>query len=241
MIAISPRAERHKLRVYYDTEFVENGSTIDLISIGMIREDGEMYYAVSDEFNLDAARAHPFVSKEVLPALDISENLWQSRASIAKQVSGFLKVPKVELWAWYGSYDHVCLAQLFGTMMDFPKHVPMWTNDLRQEVHRLGNPKLPEQTVGLHNALADACFLKTRAEFIREIAINTGDLVEAAGANRYSADLLNDIMTLVAKHATILETSNARLQKMTDKKLAKASVDNRRNSSQITRSRSPLP
>jgi hypothetical protein len=38
------------LRYFYDTEFIENGKTIDLISIGVVREDGRSYYAVSTEF-----------------------------------------------------------------------------------------------------------------------------------------------------------------------------------------------
>lgn len=36
-------------RYYYDTEFLENGRTIELISIGIVNEDGEGYYAVNAE------------------------------------------------------------------------------------------------------------------------------------------------------------------------------------------------
>ncbi len=51
-------------------------------------------------------------------------------------------------------------------MIDLPKGVPMWTNDLRQEVHRLGNPELPEQPSGLHNALEDARHLKAMDDHV---------------------------------------------------------------------------
>ena len=34
------------MRIFYDTEFLEDGKTIDLISIGMVAEDGREYYAV---------------------------------------------------------------------------------------------------------------------------------------------------------------------------------------------------
>lgn len=37
------------MRYYYDTEFLEDGSTIALISIGIVNEDGEAYYAVNAE------------------------------------------------------------------------------------------------------------------------------------------------------------------------------------------------
>jgi len=36
-------------RYFYDTEFLENGRTIELISIGIVSEDGEAYYAVNAE------------------------------------------------------------------------------------------------------------------------------------------------------------------------------------------------
>lgn len=37
------------MRYYYDTEFLEDGATIALISIGIVNEDGEAYYAVNAE------------------------------------------------------------------------------------------------------------------------------------------------------------------------------------------------
>jgi len=39
------------MRYWYDTEFIEDGSTIDLISIGIVAEDGREYYAISTEFS----------------------------------------------------------------------------------------------------------------------------------------------------------------------------------------------
>ena len=35
------------MRYFYDTEFLEDGETIDLISIGIVAEDGREYYAVN--------------------------------------------------------------------------------------------------------------------------------------------------------------------------------------------------
>lgn len=39
------------MRYFYDTEFIEDGHTIDLISIGVVAEDGRSYYAISKAFN----------------------------------------------------------------------------------------------------------------------------------------------------------------------------------------------
>ncbi len=46
-------------RYFYDCEFIEDGRTIDLVSIGVVAEDGREFYAVSTEF--DPARAVPWV------------------------------------------------------------------------------------------------------------------------------------------------------------------------------------
>ncbi len=43
------------MNFYLDTEFREDGKTIDLISIGMINSYGKTYYAVSKEFDLKKA------------------------------------------------------------------------------------------------------------------------------------------------------------------------------------------
>lgn len=156
------------MKYFYDTEFVEDGVTIDLVSIGIVKEDGNMYYAVSSEFNQEKFMARPWMMENVWPSLpqragllDLGHHAVKTRAKIRDDVYTFLKEGgSPELWAWYGSYDHVALAQLFGTMMDFPAGIPMWTNDLRQEVHRLDcMDKLPEQAAGKHNALEDALHL----------------------------------------------------------------------------------
>lgn len=39
------------MRIFYDCEFIEDGRTIDLISIGMVREDGEELYLVNEEID----------------------------------------------------------------------------------------------------------------------------------------------------------------------------------------------
>lgn len=99
--------------------------------------------------------------------LDMSNGLVKRRAVIAAEVRGFLLAePDPELWAWYGAYDHVVLCQLWGRMIDVPKGVPMWTNDLKQEVMRRGNPTMPKQVDGEHNALADARHVKAMYEFL---------------------------------------------------------------------------
>ena len=54
-------------RFFYDTEFIEDGTTIDLVSIGVVDETGREFYAVSTEF--DERRAIPWVRRHVLDQL----------------------------------------------------------------------------------------------------------------------------------------------------------------------------
>ena len=44
-------------RYFYDCEFIEDGRTIDLVSIGVVDEHGREFYAVSTEFDPTAGRA----------------------------------------------------------------------------------------------------------------------------------------------------------------------------------------
>jgi hypothetical protein len=146
------------LRYFYDSEFVEDGVTIDLISIGVVAEDGREYYAVSTEF--DAGRAGPWVRRNVLPKLPPrSSDLWRTRERIRDDLRKFL-IPRTgmrpELWAWIGAYDHVALCQLWGSMVDLPAGIPRFTNELRQHWEAHGRPELPAPPSNAHDALADA-------------------------------------------------------------------------------------
>ena len=147
-------------RFFYDTEFIEDGETIDLVSIGIVRDDGRTYYAISEDHRPELASQ--WVEDNVLDQLpDRSDSAWKPLDEIAFEVAvGLQAGGPIELWADYGAYDHVALCQLFGTMMDLPSHVPMFTHEFQQEWERAGKPKLPTQEGDEHNALADALYLK---------------------------------------------------------------------------------
>jgi len=155
------------VKYFYDTEFDEDGRTIELISLAMVAEDGREFYRVSNEF--EPARCNAFVQANVLPHLP-AKDLWIDRKQMRTELLDFIGADEhPELWAYYAAYDHVALAQLWGPMIDLPKPLPMWTNDLMQECQRLGNPKLPEQSSGEHDALEDARWLKHRYEWLQGV------------------------------------------------------------------------
>lgn len=173
------------MRYFYDTEFIEDGHTIDLISIGVVAEDGRTYYAISKAFN--AKKASAWVQANVLahlpprnvnfsdvsvsPRLKEESRAWKNRRDIREDLLQFIgDDPKPELWGYYADYDHVALCQLFGRMIDLPKGWPMYTRDLKQWCDQLGNPKLPKQGEDEHHALADARWNKQVFEFLSVIA-----------------------------------------------------------------------
>jgi len=169
------------VRVCYDAEFLEDGRVIDLISIALVADDGREYYAVSRDATRGRLarriRRNEWLMANVVPALpqpagdarNSTPRRWlfnyadprvKPRHQIAAEVTAFIldTPPPRQLWADYGAYDHVLLAQLSGRMTDLPAGVPMWTHDLRQEAEALGYPDPPPmpRRAAAHNALDDA-------------------------------------------------------------------------------------
>jgi 3' exoribonuclease, RNase T-like len=193
------------MRYWVDTEFIENGSTIDLISIGIVADDGREYYAINRD--CDFSKASDWVEENVLNPIglsrDIGANINPQNASpntlesyLCMRKKEFITLnvlefmggesivtdhpeserivsqlkpghSKPEIWGYYADYDWVVFAQLFGTMMDLPTGFPMYCRDIKQECDRLGNPELPAQASGEHNALADARHNKKMWEFLQ--------------------------------------------------------------------------
>ena len=160
------------MRFFYDCEFIEDGLTIDLVSIGVVDEEGREFYAVSTEFDPD--RAGPWVRQNVLNQLPSpADKAWRGRERIREDLLDFLNArnaarDEVELWAWFAAYDHVALAQLWGAMPALPRALPRFTRDLRQRWDDVGRPKLPAPPVDAHDALADARHNLARWKVIEE-------------------------------------------------------------------------
>lgn len=149
------------MKFWFDTEFIEDGKTIDLISIGIIAEDGRTYYAEAQE--CDRSLASDWVRENVLVHTD--DAFLRPRADIASDIVSFVG-EKPEFWAYYADYDWVVLCQLYGTMMDLPEGWPMYCRDIKQVCDEHGNPRLPQPATVEHNALADAVWAKAAHEFL---------------------------------------------------------------------------
>lgn len=57
------------MRFFYDCEFLEDGVTIELISIGIVGDDGREYYAIASDAPWDRIKRHPWLMRNVVPSL----------------------------------------------------------------------------------------------------------------------------------------------------------------------------
>ena len=73
------------MRIFFDTEFIEDGKTMDLLSIGMVREDGRRFYA--ENADADMSKASDWVKQNVFPFLGNVEP--RSRSEIAAAIIDF--------------------------------------------------------------------------------------------------------------------------------------------------------
>jgi hypothetical protein len=166
----------------YDTEFLEDGNTIELISIGIVSDDGREYYGINSDADWDRIRKDDWLMDNVVRHLPTHSTgqvekhtgfgdkgySWggllmrdvrvKPKWVIANEVREFLLAgDDPELWAYYAAYDHVALAQLWGRMINLPKGLPMWTHDLMQHLEQMPEDfEKPPQDGDEHNALADA-------------------------------------------------------------------------------------
>jgi hypothetical protein len=164
------------MKYFIDTEFIEGFHKplfgkrrhfIDLISIGIVAEDGREYYAISKEFSYH--KASQWVKDNVIsklpsktvnfydsPTAKAEARLWKSNAQIVKEIRAFIEREEnvhtgpIEFYAYYADYDWVLFCSLFGTMMDLPKGFPMYCNDLKQilddKVHKIVTEHLAHLT-----------------------------------------------------------------------------------------------
>lgn len=159
------------MRYYFDTEF----NKLTLISIGIVSQDHQEYYAVSSEYTRDDCS--PWVKENVLPFLEPDEyttdTLVKSTQQIAYDIYNFVgnirsinKAP--EFWAYFADHDWVLMCELFGGMLNMPRGWPQFCMDLQQLRYHKGYRfnKLPEQNEKQHNALHDARWNKQVYDYL---------------------------------------------------------------------------
>ena len=153
-------------RYFLDTEFMEDGKTIELLSLGIVCADGREFYAVNSE--ADHSHANDWVKANVLPHLGTGP--YMTRAGIRDELLRFFPGHgNPEVWGYYSDYDWVLFCQLFGRMVDLPNFFPQFCMDLKQLSVELGSPRHPKQVGTEHNALNDARWNRDLFNYLRTV------------------------------------------------------------------------
>lgn len=158
------------MRYFFDTEFIESGRDhpIEIISIGMVAEDGRELYIeradvpwhLADQWVLDNVKPHLHMEHR--------KSIEAMRLAILNFIADGYERP--EFWAFFADYDWVVLCGLFGKMIDLPSGWPRYCRDLKQEADRLGAPRnqQPKQSGTEHHALADARWNREMYQWLRD-------------------------------------------------------------------------
>lgn len=138
------------MKYFFDTEFHEykigDINTIELISIGIVAEDGREYCAIGNDFDLGAALANAWLAENVIRPILASFSsdqpvspatvffaMGKPNSAIAEEIITFVgDDADPQFYAYYADYDWVVFCWLFGRMIDLPKGFPMYCRDLKQ-------------------------------------------------------------------------------------------------------------
>ncbi len=164
------------MRYFFDTEFNENVSPIQLISIGIVAEDGRELYLIHNHYSLDdgphVRSCNDWVKKHVIPILRTEGTNPRAEFddAIRTAVRDFVTDGTVpEFWAYYGDHDWVLLTGLFKSFDRLPPTWPKVCYDLHQFARHYGlHRSLPQKFQPAHNALVDARWTKHAFESVME-------------------------------------------------------------------------
>lgn len=153
------------MRYWIDTEFIEHPGTIDLISIGLVAEDGREFYAESSE--VDWTKASHWTLEHVRPQLSGRGMTLEDIGYAVRDFVGSDKHPV--FWGYFPAYDWVVFTWLFGGLNNLPFSFPQLCLDIKQWAIELGEPGLPQQIGARHHALADARWTKEAWAFLASL------------------------------------------------------------------------
>lgn len=131
------------MKVYFDTEFTGLHKGTTLISIGLISEDGDEFYAEFNDF--DESQVNDWIKENVLdhlvmngePIDDKSIYHIGTKEEIKNDLTQWLWLfESVELVSDVCHYDMVMFCDIFGGAFDIPNHVSACCHDINQDIAR---------------------------------------------------------------------------------------------------------
>ena len=159
------------MKYWIDTEFIARPWTIDLISIGLVAEDGREFYAESSE--VDWSKASPWTLENVRPQLD---GKGMRREEIGDALRLFTDGDEHPVfWGYFPAYDWVAFTWLLGSLDELPFHYPQLCLDIKQWAIELGDAQLPRQLGARHHALNDARWTRDAWAFLASLDPAAGE------------------------------------------------------------------
>jgi hypothetical protein len=146
-----------------DFEFIEDNFYLEIISIGIVSEDGRELYRCL--LHSDYSEASSWVKDNVIPhlpkedAIDgLGDAIWVRLEDLAHEINHFFKDDEHPIiYADYGGFDYVCFCWVFGSMMKLPSKFEMFFRELRVSCIELGIKDSDVPQIGtLHSAIDDA-------------------------------------------------------------------------------------
>ncbi|MCY9007179.1 3'-5' exoribonuclease domain-containing protein [Peribacillus frigoritolerans] len=178
------------MKIFFDTEFTGLHKDTTLISIGLVSENGETFYAELNDY--DKSQIDEWLQENVIdnllfnhtdiiiPRGSVHSLQYFSMKSNKEEVGGYLKnwlkkFDTVEIWSDCLSYDWVLFNDLFGHAFNIPKNVYYIPFDICTMFKLKGiDPDISrEEFAGIdgakHNALHDAKVIKACYEKMMKI------------------------------------------------------------------------
>lgn len=167
------------MKIFFDTEFTGLHQNTTLISIGMVTENGEKFYAEFTDY--DKTQVDGWLKENVIDNLlliphgnnkyvadkfngiEVRGSTIEIKVELEKWLSQF---DKVEMWSDCLAYDWVLFCQLFGHAFNIPKNVYyipfdictlMFAKGIDADINR---EEFAEVEGTKHNALHDAEIIK---------------------------------------------------------------------------------
>jgi hypothetical protein len=153
------------MKIFFDTEFTGLIKDTDLISIGMVAEDGREFYAETNYYVV--GKLNDWLRKNVIANLD-GKNV-VSQSELQEQIKQFIEpYERVEMWSDCLAYDWVLFNDIFGGAFEIPEniyYIPfdictlMKVKGVDPDINREAYAGFEEDQTK-HNALHDARVIK---------------------------------------------------------------------------------
>lgn len=173
-------------KVFFDTEFTGLHQNTTLISIGLIAESGETFYAEFSDY--DKSQIDEWLQENVINKLcvDGAAICWDQKRMVlnhdkehikARLIEWFEQFGKVEIWSDCLSYDWVLFCQIFGHAFKIPSNIYYIPFDICTLFKAKGiDPDINrEEFAGIesrdnkHNALWDAEVIKASYDKLQSL------------------------------------------------------------------------